>query len=99
VLSEVQVRLIGRQVYSYAKKASDVYFRIGVFYRFGQVLTLGICYAKSTPLTFDISTLVFGQTIPTSTNRSFDAVMGAFTPQIGIAIPDLPKKEKKPQMF
>jgi hypothetical protein len=89
----------GPEVYTYVKKASDTYFRIGVFFRFGQVLTLGVCYAKTSPVTFDISTLVSGQTIPIPTNRSWSYSLGAFTPQIGIAIPDMPKKERMPKIF
>jgi hypothetical protein len=87
----------GPEVYTYVKKSNDTYFRIGAFYRIGQILTLGICYAKTSPVTFDVSTLVNGQTIPK--NRSWSYSIGVFTPQIGIAIPDMPKKEKKIQVF
>jgi hypothetical protein len=88
----------GPEVYTYVKKASDAYFRIGVFFRFGQVLTLGVCYAATSPVTFDISKLVSG-TIPVPTNRSWSYSLGVFTPQIGIAIPDMPKKKKMPKIF
>jgi hypothetical protein len=87
----------GPEVYTYVKKANDTYFRIGVFYRVGQILTLGICYAKTSPVTFDISTVVNGQTIPK--NRSWSYGIRVFTPQIGIAIPDMAKKEQKTEVF
>jgi hypothetical protein len=80
----------GPEIYTYSRKASsNAYVRIGAAVRFGSIFTLGINYVGTGPLTFGIS----GSISPNRT--SWTGSMGFFCPQIGVALPPMPKKRKR----
>jgi hypothetical protein len=78
----------GTSIYTYQpKNAVDVYLRIGAAFRFASVFTLGINYILSSATNFKIS----GQN-PTTTELSWSSRMHYLCPQIGIALPMMPKR-------